>query len=226
MAAIPCQDYVTDPPGTVPKRIERTNPDALANRYVNFMLSLDLSPEQKEAIGEGVGAWSLWDIPATHASQIDDDRGEDLITLSVMDRIYWLDWNRNIDEWDWNSYAPIHRLVRIGPLPSNETESQPQGGFDLMALKRLVEFSFTLKDGPIGAAGAIWTVTVGEWDREERTQRTGQRATAERMRTQISVKGRAFVITLEHSANEPIHIDHWSAAWDIVGRRIKESAIG
>ena len=33
--------FVTDPPGIVPKRIERANPDAIANRWVNFILSLD-----------------------------------------------------------------------------------------------------------------------------------------------------------------------------------------
>ena len=225
MAAIPCQDYVSDAPGIVPKRISRTNPDALRNRWVNFILSLDLSPEQKDALGEGVGAWSLWDVPATHCAQIDDDRGEDLIAFSIMDNVFWFDWTRTQDEWTWNAFAPIHHLIRIGPLPSNPTETQPQGGFDLAALKRMVEFTFTLKDGDTGAPGAIWTVTVGEWDREEATSRTGQRATAERMRTQISVKGRAFIITLEHSANEPVHIDHWHAAWDLVGRRVREAGI-
>lgn len=225
MAFIPCGDFVEDTPGVIPKRIDRTNPDSLANRWANFVFSMDLSPEQKEELGAGVGAWSLWDIPSAHAAQIDDDRGEDLIVVAVQDNIYWLDWTRYQDEWTWNAYAPIPRLIRFGPFPSNEQSSMPQGGFDLAQLKRLMEFEFSLKDGPTGAAGAVWTVTVAEWDREELTSRTGRRATATRMRTQNSVKGRSFIVTLEHSANEPVHIEHWRAAWDLVGRRIREAGV-
>jgi len=225
MAAIPCEDYVTDDVPVVPKRIRRTNPDALANRWANFVFSMDLSPEQRDPTGAGFGAWSLWDIPASHATKIDDDRGEDMIVVSVLDRVYWLDWRRYIDEWFWNAYAPIRRMVRIGPIPSNPTSTLPTGGYDVSMLKRFREFEFSLKDGPTGAAGAIWRVTVAEWDRENETARTAQRATASRMRTRITTKGRTFIVTLEHSANEPVHIEHWRAAWDIVGHRLREANI-
>lgn len=223
MAEIPCPDYIIDPVPAVPGRIHRTNPDAIANRWANFVFSMDLSPEQRDEIGAGVGAWSLWDIPTSHCAQIDDDRGEDLIAIAIVDRVYWLDWRRYIDEWYWNSYAPIHRLLRIGPIPSNKETGG--GGYDLSKVKRFWEFEFSLKDGPTGAAGAIWTVTVAEWDREGRTARSGQRRTASRMRTKITTHGRTFIVTLEHSANEPVRIEHWRAAWDVVGARIKEAGI-
>lgn len=225
MAAIPCSDFVAEDVPLAPKRIERTNPDALANRWVWFMASLDLSAEQKDAAGAGILAWSLWDIPSSHAAQIDDDRGEDLIAVSIMDNVYWLDWRRYQDEWGWNAFAPIHRLLRVGPLPSSDSSTIPTGGYDLSKLKRFREFEFSLKDGPTGAPQAVWTVTVAEWDREERTQRSGRRRTASRMRTRLSTKGRSFVVTLEHSANEPVRIEHWRAAWDVVGHRLKEARI-
>lgn len=225
MAEILCQDFVTDDVPVVPKRIKRTNPDALANRWGNFIFCMDLSPEQRDELGVGVGAWFLWDIPASHVAQIDDDRGEDLIAVAIMDRVYWLDWRRYQDEWFWNAFAPINRLLRVGPIPSNQNATIPTGGYDLAALKRFCEFSFSLKDGPTGAAGAVWTVTVAEWDREERTQRAGLRQTATRMRTRIFTKGRSFIITLEHSANEPVRIEHWLSAWDIVGHRLRESGV-
>lgn len=225
MAAIPCEDFIEEDVPAVPKRIDRTNPDALANRWANFIFSMDLSAEQNDQLGAGVGAWSLWDVPTSHVSQIDDERGEDLITCAVLDRIYWFDWHRDQDEWFHNAFAPIHRLLRIGPIPSNDQVTFPAGGYDLSKLKRFREFEFSLKDGPIGAAGAVWRVTVAEWDRESQTARSGSRRTASRMRTRISTKGRSFIVTLEHSANEPVHIEHWRAAWDVVGHRLREAGI-
>lgn len=222
MAAIPCPDYITDPVAVVPARIICTNRTCIANRFVNFVASLDLSPDQKDEAGTGVLAWSLWDIPASHSAQIDDDRGEDLITLSVQDRIYWLDWDRWQDEWYWNGFAPIYRMVRFGPIPSNSNEVK---GYDLSTLKRLREFQWELEDGPTGAPQANWTVRAAEWNNEEQTERVGVRETAGRMRVRIAVKGKAFVVTLQHSANEPINMTSWYAAWDDLGKRIRESRI-
>lgn len=226
MAFIPCTDFIVEEVPIVPKRIKRTNPDSLANRYANFMFHMDLSPEQKDEAGAGIGAWSLWDVPTSHVSQIDDDRGEDLITFSIMDRVYWFDWRRYVDEWYWNAFAPIDRLVRFGPIPSNENASIPTGGYDLSKLKRFREFEFSLADGPTGAAQAEWRVTVAEWNREQRTERSGTRKTASRMRIHITTKGSlGFVVTLEHHANEPVRIEHWRAAWDVVGARIASALI-
>lgn len=232
MAAIPCIDFVTDAPPPWPARPERANPDSIANRYANFVFSMDLSPEQKDDVGAGVGAWSLWDIPASHASQIDDDRGEDLITVSVLDRIYWLDWRRYQDELDWNAFTPIHRLIRLGPVPANDKSATPEGrstpemGYDLSMVKRFREVSWELRNVPSGAPEAQWTVSVAEWGREARTTVTGTRTTAPRMRARIATKGSAgFVITLEHSANEPVKMESWRAVWDVIGQRIRESEV-
>lgn len=223
MASIPCADYVQPPIGLVPARIVCTERTCIANRFVGFCFSIDLSQNQKDEVGAGVGAWSLWDIPASHAAQIDDDRGEDLICVSIMDKVYWLDYERYIDEWDWNSYAPIYRMLRIGPVPYAPDQTQ-QGGYDLDALKRFREFQFALADGSTGAAGAKWTISVGDFQREAVTTRSTQRKTTNRMRTQIAVKGKAFMITLEHSANEPVNITDWFAAWDTLGKRIREAS--
>lgn len=225
MAAIPCVDYIVDSPGTVPKRPKRANPDAIRNRYVNFVGSMDLSPEQNDDIGAGVMAWSIWDIPAAHACQIDDDRGEDLICVAVQDNVYWLDWRRYKDEWDYNAFAPIEQLIRIGPLPSNETVTGT-GGYDLSTVKRFHSLEFGLKDGALGVPGAQWWITVGEWENEEATSRTAIRKTVGRMRARVATKGRSFIVTLEHTAAEPVHITYWYAMWQVLGRRIRESGRG
>lgn len=222
MAAIPCRDYITDPVPLAPRRINCTYRTCLENRFVAFCFSMDLSPFQRDDIGEGVGAWSVLDIPASHAAQIDDDRGEDLICVSIRDRVYWLDHDRYIDEWDWNAFAPIYKRVRIGPLPSNQ-EATKTGGFDMTTVKRFRAFEWSLSDGATGAPGAFWDVSVADWNRDTETERTARRRTTHRMRTQLAVKGRAFMVTLEHSANERIHITDWSAAWDVVGQRVRES---
>lgn len=224
MAAIPCPDFITDPAPLVPKRIVCTNRTCLADRFVNFVASLDLSPDQKDEAGTGVLAWSLWDIPASFAAQIDDDRGEDLIALSIKDNLFWLDWDRYQDEWTWNGFAPINRMVRFGPIPSNENETS-KGGYDLSSLKRFREFQWELESGNTGAPQPFWTIKVAEWRNEDTTERSGVRRTTSRMRARIATKGKAFVVTLEHSANEPCSSVAWHAEWDDLGKRIRESTV-
>lgn len=221
MAQIPCGDYVTPPVAVVPKRIVCTTRTCVQNRFVAFVASLDLAPQQSDELG-GTVAWSLWDIPASHAAQIDDDRGEDLIVVSIADKVYWLDDSRYRDEWGWNSFAPIYRMVRFGPIPSNITTTQTKG-YDLDKVKRFREFQWTLADGATGAPEPYWTVSVGDIHRESKTTRSTQRRTTSRMRAQVAVKGRAFMVTLEHSANEPVNITNWLAKWDVLGTRVKES---
>lgn len=225
MAKIPCTDFVMDPVDVVPARIICTTRTCIANRFVGFAFSIELSPSQKDELGAGVGAWSVWDIPALNTAQIDDDRGEDLVCLSVQDKVYWLDWERYMDEWDWNAYAPIYRMVRIGPIPYND-QATDRGGYDLDKVKRFREFQFSLDDGATGAPGAKWKITVSEFQREAQTARSTTRRTTQRMRARVSTKGRAFIVMLEHSANEPINITDWSAHWDVIGKRIRESGQG
>lgn len=224
MAQIPCVDYITDPVPVVPARITCTERTCIKNRFAMFVASMDLSTELREkGLGEGVLAWSLWDIPGLHASQIDDDAGEDLICISVMDRIYWLDYTRHKDEWNWNAFAPIRQVIRTGPIPSN-AEATNRGGYDLEKVKRFREFFFALKDGATGAPGAFWSISVGEWEREQNTTRTTIRRTTNRMRSRISTKGsNGFVVTLQHSADEPIEINDWTAEWDVLGKRVRQA---
>lgn len=224
MAIIPCTDFVRDPSPIIPTRPKRTNPNAIYNRWANFVASLDLSPTQSDDVGAGVLAWTLWDIPTSHCSQIDDDTGEDLITLSVQDNIFWLDWRRYQDEWDWNAFAPINHFIRFAPIPAN-VEATERGGYDLTDVKRFREFSWSLRDGATGAPAAYWWVTVGERDNEEQTSRTAVRRTFKRMRAKVAVTGQAFVVTLEHSANEPVNIESYTAEWDTIGRRVRQSGI-
>jgi len=228
MAAIVCADFVTDPAPPIPKRVTCTHRTCLANRWANFVFSMDLSPDQKDEAGAGVGAWSLWDIPCSNACQIDDDRGEDLICLAVLNRVYWLDWDRYRDEFAWNAFTPINRRIRLGPIPSTQQAVDGQyrstlKGYDLSKLKRFREFQWSLEDGSTRAPGAFWTVTVGEWNNEDNTSRSTVRRTDGRMRAKVVTKGRTFVVTLEHSANEPVRIEHWEAMWDVLGPRIRES---
>lgn len=222
MAAIPCPDFITDPVPTVPTRITCTERTCLANRFAGFCASMDLAPQLKDDVGAGVLAWSLWDPPALHADQIDDDRGEDLICIAIQDRIYWFDYARYKDEWNWNAFAPIHRVLAIGPIPSNQNVTSTDG-YDLDQVKRLREFTFSLKEGASGAPGAFWEISAGEWDREDKTTRTTRRRTTHRMRTRFATKGKAFIITLRHQANEPITINDWYAEWDVLGKRIKQA---
>src|SRR5947209_811520 len=140
MSGHPCEDFVSDSTPQIPARPIRVNPDSIQGRHVNFVFAMDLTPEQKDEAGAGIGAWTCWDIPAEHAAQIDDDRGEDLIVLTIGNRAYWLDWQRFQDEFNWNAYAPIHRMVRYGPLPSNESVAKGGGqgeeAYDLNMVNR------------------------------------------------------------------------------------------
>lgn len=225
MAAIPCPDFITDPPPPFPKRVICTTRTCIENRFAQFIFSMDLSPEQRGEVAQDIGAWSLWDIPTSHVCQIDDDVGQDIICVSIMDKVYWLDWNRYVDELDWNAFAPIYQRLKIGPFPSNESVTQ-KGAYDQAILKRLREFIFTLRDGNTGAPGATWFVTAAAWTNEDDTARTGKRRTTARMRTRISTKGHSgFVITLEHKGNEPTQIESWNAAWDLIGHRIREALV-
>lgn len=226
MAQIPCVDYIIDGPPIVPSRPKRANPDAIRNRWVNFVASMDLSPEQDNDVGAGILAWSIWDIPASHAAQIDDDNGEDLICVAVQDNVYWLDWRRYKDEWDWGAFGAIEQLVRFGPIPSNaDVVDGGRDGFDVTAVKRLGMFEFNLADGALDVQGAKWWVTAGEWENEAATSRTAIRRTTGRMLTKIATKGVGFVVTLEHTAEEPINISHWKASWDSFGGRVRRARV-
>lgn len=222
MAAIPCSDYFTEDIGTVPVRIKRTNPDSIKDRWTPFVASFDIlpSPKDDEATGELID-WSLWDTPASHSAQYVDERGNDLIVVAIVDRVYYFDWDRYADEWAPNTFAPIYRMLRTGPVPSNSDASQ--NGYALDVWKRFREFAFALKDEPQAGDDSKWRVSVAEWDAEEANWKVTLRHAARRMRVPVVARGRTFNVRLEHSANEPVRIEHWQAKWNMLGRRIPNS---
>lgn len=222
MAAIPCEDFYSGVPDTVPGRPKRTNPDAIKDRWTPLVYSMDLSPEQgDEDIGNQYGGWSMWDLPVSHCAQIDDDNGDDLIVVAIVDRLYKLDWTKHRDEWAPNTYAPIYRMVRIGPLPSSP-EDAPKGSFTLDTVKRFREFEWNNPFPASAQAQSKWRVSVAEWEREF-NQKVTIRAGGERMRVPCALRGTSFVVTLEHAANEPFAITGWKASWDETGRPWRES---
>lgn len=226
MDAIPCADFFVETIDVVPVRIKRTDPDAIADRWANFVYNMDLTPptgDPGQSAGEidtGNGAWSLWDLPVTHAAQIDDENGDDLVCVASGDRVYWLDWNTYRDEWAPNTYAPIYRMLSIGPIPSSEKDV---GDLDLDVVKQFVEFQFSLRDAPTAGDLSRWRISVAEWDHVDSTQRIVERRGAQRMRARVAAQGRSFVVRLEHAANEPVRIEHWTAMWRPLGRRIPEA---
>lgn len=223
MAAIPCEDFYVTVPRTVPGRVKRTNPDAIADRWTPFIYSMDLSPEAgDEDIGNQYGAWSLWDLPVSHCAQIDDDNGNDLIVVAIIDRLYVLDWTRHRDEWAPNSFAPIYRMLRIGPIPSSPDDVQARGGFAIDSVKRFREFEWTVPYAPEAQGQSKWRVSVAEWEREPQ-QRITIRQARQRMRVRCALRGTAFVVTLEHAANEPFTITSWKAKWDESDRPWQEN---
>jgi hypothetical protein len=224
MATIPCTDYFDSIVRLVPTRIKRTNPNSIKDRWANFCYSMDLSPQpDDDEIGNQYGAWSLWDLPVTHCAQYVDEAGNDLIVVAIGNRVYKLDWTKYRDEWEHNTFAPIYRMIQIGPIPHAKDEVAVRGGYDPRVLKRLREFQWSLVDAPESGNDSKWRVSVGVFNREDETWRVGMRAAKRDMRLKTAVKGLAFAVRLEHCANEPMQITNWSAEWDMLGRRTKAS---
>lgn len=220
-AFIPCVDYFEEDITTVPGRIKRTNPDAIKDRWANFIYSMDLSAlPGDEDLGNQDGAWSLWDIPSSHCAQIEDDRGNDVIVVAIVNMLYVLDWTRFRDEWAHNTFAPIYRMVRFGPVPYNKEGVEGRGGYALNLLKRFRELQFVLRDLPVNGPDSVWRISVGEDGREEQSWRIGVRNTIQLMRVMIAVRGRAFTVRLENSSNDPMEIESWYAGWDMLGHRL------
>lgn len=225
MAAIDCGDFYDDPPVAVPARIKRANPDALLDRFAPFIYSMDLSPEAgDESAGNEYGAWSLWDLPITHAAQYVDANGNDVIVVSCVNRLYVLDFTAHRDEWAPGSYAPIYRALRIGPIPSSPEDVKMRGGFEVDTVKRFRAFSWGNRYASTAFAGTgRWRVTIAEWENEDATARTTVRRARQRMRVPMTLRARAFTVILEHAANEPFEVTHWKASYDETGRPWQET---
>jgi hypothetical protein len=221
MDTIPCEDIVDGTPFTIPGGPKRANPDSIKDRWVQFVYCMDLSQAQgDEEPGNAFGAWCMWGLPITHCAQIDDDRGDDLICVSILNRVYFLDHTVYRDEWAPNEFAPIYKMMRIGPIPSAEADV-PKGGWNPNSIKRFVEFFFPVKERASQGALSRWRISVAEQDREGPTQKITMRQASQRMKIGMTTQGKKFVVTLEHAANEPIEIDHWQAVWDDIGVRIR-----
>jgi hypothetical protein len=222
---IPCFDFIESDPGPVPARLQRANPDALKNRWGNFVYAMDLSPEpDDDALGNVGGAWSLWDLPVTHAAQIDDDRGDDMIVVAVDDKVYVLDWTRYRDEWEWNAFKPIYRMLRFGPIPHQSASLEGEGAnpvdaYDIAKSKLFREFYFAVKNVPTDHESAF-RLSVGAWDNENITRTTVQTMT-QRNRINISIQAPAFILTLEHAADEQWSPYQWVASWDVLDRQLR-----
>lgn len=218
---IPCTDYFEDVVDIIQIRIKRTDPNSIKNRHANFVYSMDLSPMQSDdELGNQYGAWSLWDLTVTHACQYVDNSGNDMILVAIRDRVYVLDWTVYRDEFLQGVYAPIYRMLTIGPLPSS-LDDAPKG-YALDALKRFREVQWSLMDEPQAGNDSKWRVSVGEYNHTS-SYRTTVRQQKRAMRIPMAVKGPSFVLRLEHTANEPMRIEHVLTKWDLLGRPIKNS---
>lgn len=224
--SIDCSDYIEGVVGLTPRRIYRSNPDALENRWGNFVYCMDLSPEPgDDELGNAGGAWTLWDLPVTHAAQIDDERGNDMIVVAIGDRVYVLDWERFRDEWEWDAYKPIYRMLRFAPIPHSPEAAGSEGAYDIAKGKTFREFYWGLKEQPTAQDSSV-RVQVAEFENEANTARSTIVRQAQRNRVNLAVTGVSFVVTIEHAADEQWSPFQWKATWDIKGRtaRLNSSA--
>ena len=151
-----------------------------------------------------------------------------MIVVAIRDRIYILDYNRFQDEWDYNQVAPINRMLRIGPLPSSQPALEPtelrrsREGYRPDRQKRMREFRFDLSQ-PSTDPGSQVRVTVAEYENEQVNLRRRNFLTKLKNRVKIAVKGNAFVVTLEHAANEQFSPKLWQGMWEVLGPRIRRN---
>lgn len=217
--AIICGDYYEGFPPPTPARVLCSRGHCIENRWVVLVYSMDLSEEVgDEELGNVYGGWSVWDLPSHRATQIDDDDGSDIVTVAIDKRIYILDYTRYRDEWAHNAYKPVYRVLAVGPIPSEPDDVKPELRTDRM--KRLREFAWNMTSAPVSTLSKF-RVTVREWLRDV-NQRITVRAGRQHMRVRTAVKGQAFSVRIEHAADEPFTIEHWSAAWDVMKRPVSQ----
>lgn len=210
-----CGEFYVGNMQLIPPRIKRTNPDALEDRWVNYIYSMDISPEPgDDQLGNPLGAWSIWDLPVATTAQVDDDRGDDFITVSIDDRIYVLDWDRFYDEYNWDVKTDIYRLYKIGPLPSNAEDAGKD--YTPHMMKRFREIAFKLTEAPTDSQSK-YRVTVEEFNNESR-MRQGVRTTLQKNRGQVSLVAADFAVTIEHVAHEQFSPVAWEVEWDAIRR--------
>lgn len=207
----------------IPRRIRSTTCQAFSslNRWVNFDYSLNLTPAPNDnEVATGSGAWSLSDLPVTVATQDVDDRGDDLLLVAMGDRVFVLDWTLFHDVFAWDTKTPIYRKLVFGPLPSMPDSSDGgAGAYDPFQVKQFRRFTFELEDVPADP-GSRYRISVEE-DGRPATRRQGVRTTQKRSDARIAARGLAFLVTLEHQADEQFAPNWWRAEWDVRGPRIQ-----
>jgi hypothetical protein len=202
-----------------------------AGMYVTLAYSLDLAPiRDDDEVASALGAWSIWDLPATVATQIDNEEGNDLILFSTTNRVYVLDWGRRKDEWVWEEFNPIYRRLVLGPLPSSpdasEDPSLPATRQPLERhgrLKRFRLFRCTTRDTPTETTPRV-RIACEEVDNVA-SRRTTLRTNARRIETKIAVRGQGFLVTLEHADDDDFRPTFFEAEWDDLGPRVQDSAV-
>lgn len=211
-----------------PRRIRSPECSAFTdqNRWVNLCYSLNLTPDPGDNDpASALGAWSVWDLPVTVAFQDVSDRGDDLCFVAIANRIYWLDWDRFRDEWNWETFYPIYRQLILGPVPANQSEQQG-GAYQLAGLKRFRRFSFQLnEDPPSDPVTSQYKLSVSEDGADASTAAVGYRETQRHGMVQIAKRGYSFLVTLEHEANEDFPLLWWQAEYEDLGDRRGNDAI-
>lgn len=221
-----CGDFYTGNPSLLPKRPRRANPRSLEGRWVNFVLSLDLTPDPDDDEKFELGAWSLWDLPVNVSAQIDDAEGNDFITVAIADRIYILDWERYQDEWNHEVYGRIYRRLTFAPIPSSSEAvdkfSNDANAYRLDYIRRFREVMIQLNTLPT-AIDTAYRATVNEVNNYSRFKQ-GAWTMSQRNRAHIAFSNAiSFEVTIEHEANEQFDPVSYLFKWDSVGKRLRTS---
>jgi len=196
------------------------------NRWVNFCVAFNLTPVAEDnAVGSGIGAWTVWDLPVSIAMQDVSVRGDDLLLVAIADRVYVLDWERYRDEWNWEVFLPIYRKLTIGPIPGSKDEEE-DGKYALANLKRFRRFTFELAEDPTHTpTQSQYVGSVNEAGASVSTASVGTRITQRHGNLQIARRGYSFLVTLEHDANEDFPLLWWQADFEELGDRRANDAI-
>lgn len=205
-----------------PRRIRGAECSAFTdqNRWVNFVYSLNLTPDPSDNDpASGLGAWSLWDLPVTFAMQDVSLRGDDLLFVAIADRVYLLDWTAYRDQWNWEAYGLIYRQLTLGPIPGSRDEQEGKPTYNLEGLKRFRTFNYQLAvppaDDPVQSQYKIGVIDDGEAGAAS----AGYRRTMQNGQAKVAHRGYAFLVTVEHDANEDFPLLDWSAEWEELGER-------
>lgn len=205
-----------------PRRVRAAECSAFAdqNRWIQFVYSLNLTPDPGDNDpASGLGAWSVWDLPVTFATQDVATNGDDQLFVAIANRIYLLDWTAYRDQWNWDAYRPIYRRLTLGPIPGSKDEEE-QGQYRLEGLKRFRTFTFELAKPPADdPVQSQYKISVTEDGNTSDVGAVGYRRTQRSASAKVAHKGYSFLVTVEHDANEDFPMVWWQAEWEELGGR-------